>query len=132
LRGNGETEKYIGLSFIILSSVLFLSYRKIQQLKKKVRNKARVEGCIIEAELVEEATNFLSLYFKSHVRSVRNKAARYDDGASTYHSSCNLEHFQYPGRCTSPRGVRPLSTEEYEAAFLYVLMNMPEMDEHFK
>jgi hypothetical protein len=75
LRGNGETEKYIGLSFIILSSVLFLSYRKIQQLKKKVRNKARVEGCIIEAELVEEATNFLSLYFKSHVRSVRNKAA---------------------------------------------------------
>ena len=44
LRGNNETEKYIGLYFIILSSVLFFSYRKIQQLKKKVRNKARVEG----------------------------------------------------------------------------------------
>lgn len=132
MRGKSEKEKYIGISFIILSSVLFLSYRKIQQLKKKVRNKARVEGCIIEAELVEEATNFLSLYFKSHVRSVRNKAARYDDGASTYHSSCNLEYFQYPGRCTSPRGVRQLSIEEYEAAFLYVLMNMPEMEEHLK
>ena len=52
LRGNSETEKYIGLSFIILSSVLFLSYRKIQQLKKKVRSKARVEGRIIEAKLV--------------------------------------------------------------------------------
>ena len=106
--------------------------RKIQQLRKKVRNRARVEGCIVEAELVEEATNHLSLYFKPNVRSVRNKIPRYDDGTCTFESSCNLQIFQYPGRCISPRGVRALSTEEYEAAFLYVLTNMPEMDEHFK
>ena len=31
----------------------------IQKIRKKVRNKARVEGSIVEAYLVEEATNFL-------------------------------------------------------------------------
>ena len=96
-----------------------------------MRNRARVEGCIVEAELVEEATNNLALYFKPQVRSVRNKIPRYDDGASTFESSCNLQIFQYPSRCISPRGVCALSLE-YEAAFLYVLTNVPEMDEHFK
>jgi hypothetical protein len=56
----------------MLSSFLVISYRKIQQLKKKAKNKARVEGCIVEAELVEEAANFLTLYFRPHVPSVRN------------------------------------------------------------
>jgi hypothetical protein len=32
------------------------SCKKIQKLKAKVQNKARVEGCIVEAQLVEEAT----------------------------------------------------------------------------
>jgi hypothetical protein len=120
------------LPFVILSSILVISCRKIQQLRKKVRNKARVEGCIVEAELVEEATNFLSLYFRPHVPSVRNKVPRYDSGASTFESSCNIQIFQYHGRCSSPHGVRALSTKEYEAAFLYVLTNISEMDEHFK
>nr|TKV99718.1 hypothetical protein SEVIR_8G061900v2 [Setaria viridis] len=101
------------------------------RLRKKVQNRARVEGCIVEAELVEKATNHLSFYFKPTVQSVRNKIPRYDDGTGTFESSCNLQIFQYPGRCISPRGVRALSTEEYEAAFLHVLTNMPEMDEHF-
>ena len=32
----------------------------------------------------------------------------------------------------SPRGVYELSADKYEAAFLYVLTNMPEMDDFFK
>ena len=110
--------------------ILFIS-REIQKLRRKVRNKARVEGCIVEAELVEEATNNLSLFFRPEARSVRNKVPRYDDAASTLKSSCNLEIFQYSGRCMSPRGVYELSADKYEAAFLYVLTNMPEMDDFF-
>ena len=98
--------------------ILFIS-REIQKLRRKVRNKARVEGCIVEAELVEEATNNLSLFFRPEARSVRNKVPRYDDVASTFKSSC-------------PRGVYELSADKYEAAFLYVLTNMPEMDDFFK
>jgi hypothetical protein len=97
-----------------------------------VRNKARVEGSIVEAYLVEEATNFLSLYFKPNARSVRNKVPRYDDSASTFEAKCNLEIFKIPGRCMSPQGTRELTTEEYKAAFLYILTNIPEMDNFFK
>jgi len=93
------------------------SCRKIQKLKAKVQNKARVEGCIVEAELVEEATNFLTLFFRSQARSIRNKIPRYDDGAATFKSSCDLGLFQVPGRFMSPRGVHELRKEKYEAAF---------------
>jgi len=108
------------------------SCRKIQKLKAKVQNKARVEGCIVEAQLVEEATNFLTLFFRSQARSIRNKIPRYDDGAATFKSSCDLGIFQVPGRYMSPRGVHELPKEKYEAAFLYILTNMPEMDEFFE
>jgi hypothetical protein len=93
------------------------SCRKIQKLKAKVQNKARVEGCIVEAQLVEEATNFLTLFFRSQARSIRNKVPRYDDGAATFKSSCDLGIFQVPGRYMSPRGVHELPQEKYEAAF---------------
>ena len=103
--------------------------RFIQKLKKKVRNKARVEAGIVDAFLVEEATNHLTLYFKSKAPSIRNKMPRYDDGASTFQGSCDLEIFKCPGRCISPRGIRELSAEEYKVAFLYILTNVPEMDD---
>jgi hypothetical protein len=109
-----------------------LSHRRcIQKLRKKVRNKARVEAGIVEAFLVEEAANTLSLYFRPHAPSVRNKVPRYDDCASSFQSTCDLDIFKCPGRCMSPRGIRELSNKEYKVAFLYILTNMPEMDSFF-
>jgi len=90
-----------------------LSLRRcIQKLRKKVRNKARVEAGIVEAFLVEEAANTLSLYFRPHAPSVRNKVPRYDDCASSFQGTCDLDIFKCPGRCMSPRGVRELSNKE--------------------
>jgi hypothetical protein len=106
--------------------------RCIQKHKKKVRNKACVEGFIVEASLVEEGTNFMSLYFKSNTRSIRNKVARYDDGASVLESLCDLEVFQYPGQCISPRGTRELTRQEYKVTFLFILTNIPEIDDFFE
>ena len=57
---------------------------------------------------------------------------RYDDGASAFETVCDLEVFQYPGRCISPRGTRELSSEEYKAALLYIFTNIPEMDDFFE
>ena len=113
-------------------NTLILLYRCIQKLRKKVRNRARVEASIVEACLIEEATNHLSLYFKSNAPSIKNKIPRYDDGASTFQCPCDLEIFKCPGRCISPRCTRELSKEEYKAAFLYILTNIPEMDDFFK
>lgn len=56
---------------------------------------------------------------------------RYDDGASSFHGACDLEIFKCSGRCISPRGIRELSSEEYKVAFLYILTNIPEMDDFF-
>lgn len=106
--------------------------RCIKRLRKKVRNKARVEAGIVEACLVEEATNSLCLYFRSTAPSIKNKIPRYDDGASTFQGQCDLDIFKCPGRCISPRGIRELSNVEYKVAFLYILTNIPEMDDFFK
>ena len=109
-----------------------LSLRRcIQKLRKKVRNKARVEAGIVEAFLIEEAANTLSLYFRPHAPSVRNKVPRYDDCASSFQGTCDLDIFKCPGRCMSPRGVRELSNKEYKVAFLYILTNIPEMNAFF-
>jgi hypothetical protein len=110
---------------------MFLLHRCIQKLKKKIRNKARVEAAMVEAFLVEEVTNNLSLYFKSTAPSIRNKIPRYDDGASTLQGTCDLEIFKCSGRCISPRGIRDLSNEEYKVAFLYILTNMPDIEDFF-
>ena len=60
------------LSLLIMGMLLL--HRCIQKLKKKIRNKARVEAAMVEAFLVEEVTNNLSLYFKSTAPS---KETRY-------------------------------------------------------
>jgi len=117
------------LSLLIMGMLLL--HRCIQKLKKKIRNKARVEAAMVEAFLVEEVTNNLSLYFKYTAPSIRNKIPRYDDGASTFQGTCDLEIFKCLGRCISPRGIRDLSNEEYKVAFLYILTNMPEMEDFF-
>lgn len=116
----------------ISSSLFSFSFRGIGKLRKKVRNKSRVEGSIAEAYLIDEATNFFSLYFKSSVHSVRNRPPRYDDGAMTFDSTCELEMFERPGRCMSFSGLYDLTTKEYNAAFMYILTNLEEMDGFFK
>ena len=97
-----------------------------------MRNKSRVEGSIAEAYLIDEATNLFSLYLKPNVHSVRNRAPRYDDGAMTFQPTCDLEIFQHTGRCISFMGLHDLTTVEYNAAFMYILTNLEEMDDFFK
>jgi hypothetical protein len=108
--------------------MLLSLHRCIQKLRKKVKNKARGEAGIVEAFIVEEAANTLSLYFRPHAPSIRNKVPRYDDCASSFQCTCDLDIFKCPSRCTSPRRVRELSNKEYNVAFLYILTNMSEMD----
>lgn len=54
--------------------------RHLNHLKRKVKNKARVEGSICEAYVLEEISNFCSRYFKPHVATNRTRAPRNDDG----------------------------------------------------
>lgn len=71
----------------------------------------------------------LCLYFRSKAPSIRNKVSRCDDCASTFQGACDIEIFKCPGRCMSPRGIRQLSNKDYKVAFMYILTNIPEMDD---
>ena len=51
-------------------------------LKKKVTNKAQVEGSICEAYLIDEITNFASYYFGDDVQTIWNRVPRNDDGGA--------------------------------------------------
>jgi hypothetical protein len=54
--------------------------RYLYHLKKKVKNKARVESSIVEAYIMEEISNFCSHYFEPHVQTNSKRVGRNDDG----------------------------------------------------
>nr|GEV86446.1 hypothetical protein [Tanacetum cinerariifolium] len=54
--------------------------RYLYHLKKKVKNKARVESS--EAYIMEEISNFYTHYFESHVETISRRVGRNDDGGN--------------------------------------------------
>lgn len=101
----------------------------MRKLRLKVRNKARVEGSIVEAYIVEETTNFMSIYFNKDIRTTWNKPNRYNNGGTVVQNDgCTLDVFQEQGMLHG-RGVpRDLSPQELNAAMLYVLTNCSMVD----
>lgn len=98
-------------------------------LKSKVRNRARVEASIAEAYILDEISNFTSIYFADQVRTIHNPVPRYNVAQST---DCSLSLFSIKGDSTS-RGVpRHLTAEEWDATMLYVLTNLTEVDDYIR
>ncbi|WVZ85623.1 hypothetical protein U9M48_032525, partial [Paspalum notatum var. saurae] len=76
---------------------MYVFERELHNARKKVRNKARVEGSIVEGYRVEEVSNFMSLYFADHVRTKHTRVLRHDDGGFTV-SISSLSIFSLPYR----------------------------------
>jgi hypothetical protein len=55
---------------------MYIQEKEFKKLRYTVRNKARVEGCIVEAFACKEITNFSSMYF-SHANNVNAPTMRY-------------------------------------------------------
>ncbi|KAM0893013.1 hypothetical protein ACQ4PT_025374 [Festuca glaucescens] len=106
--------------------------RAMGKFKKWVKNKARVEGCITEAYIVDEISNFVSLYFASDVPSSRNKKQRVDDGYDTFATGCSLSTFQVPGKKYGNMGSCDLSRDEHKPVMLYIYTNTLEMEDFVK
>ncbi|XP_058002326.1 uncharacterized protein LOC131179487 [Hevea brasiliensis] len=92
-------------------------------LKKKVQNKASVEGSIVEAYIIEEISTFCSHHFEPQIPIRLNKVPRNDDGGNIEPMG-RISIFTHSGR---PFGRIPhrriMSNEEYSAAHIYVLLN---------
>nr|GLL19544.1 uncharacterized protein LOC109149905 [Ipomoea trifida] len=74
--------------------------RYLRKLKNNVKNKAKVEGSISNAYLVEEASSFCSYYFEDHVSTKHKNVPRNADGSEYIvdeHEE-TLSIFKYSGR----------------------------------
>jgi hypothetical protein len=56
---------------------MYSQERELTKLRSTVHNKARVEGCIVEASVCKEITNFSSMYF--------SRANNVNDHSTWYH-----------------------------------------------
>ncbi|XP_071695507.1 uncharacterized protein [Rutidosis leptorrhynchoides] len=107
--------------------------RYLGKLKKKVTNKAKVEGSIANAYLIEETSMFCSHYFEPHVSTKMNVITpRNDDGGDVEQCDGNISIFMSPGRLSGSRKKRRLIDQEYDAARIYVLLNCVEIEEYVK
>ncbi|XP_021603851.1 uncharacterized protein LOC110608873 [Manihot esculenta] len=103
-------------------------------LKKNIKNKAKVEGSIANAYLVEEASSFCAYYFESHVSTRHRRVPRNDDGGVVEDQEIegNLSIFKYPGRPIGQSKKRILTKDERNAAHLYILLNCEEVSPFIK
>ena len=101
-------------------------------MKKSVKNKFRVEGCIIEAYLVQEISHFSSHYFESHVLSSNNKIGRNDVFTEKYANQPTLSVFNPSGRTYDLESTRWLDDKEVAAAQLHVLINCDDVKPFLK
>ncbi|KAK9166355.1 hypothetical protein Scep_001546 [Stephania cephalantha] len=101
----------------------FLRYLK--HLKNNVRNKAKVEGSMCNAYLVEEITSFCFYYFKDHIATLHNQGQRNEDDAVGLnpHFVGDFSIFTYPGPTVGTGKEKFLTEPEYEAVHTYILLN---------
>ncbi|KAL4580035.1 hypothetical protein LXL04_016209 [Taraxacum kok-saghyz] len=114
--------------------------RKLGIIKRRIRNKSRVEGSIVNEHLVHELSTYCSLYFSPtietpHNREPRNFALQHDNSSS---GEPTLSVFSFPSRRLYEKvgRQRGLSPGELHKAHTYILPNcaevspyIPEFDE---
>lgn len=98
------------------------------KLKKKVTNKARVEGSICNAYIMEEAATFFSHYFEDHVKTVHRNIPRNDEGVEDKSDKDLLSIFKKQGRPSGAVVKAWMKDDEYNAARSYILQNCIEVE----
>ena len=97
--------------------------RCLKTLRKKCRNKARIEASIAEAYILEEVSNFTEKYYTENLRSVHNPPPRYNADEN----ESNLTLFQGQLGSASASTTKLLKNEEWRSIMLYVLTNLVEV-----
>jgi hypothetical protein len=93
-----------------------------------VCNKAKVEGCIVEAFACKEITNFSSKYF-SCANNVNARAMQYHIVEEVLLSELSI--FQCKGRGVGAPSAHYVMDEEWNYTTLYMYMNMKEVQPYF-
>ncbi|KAI5649894.1 hypothetical protein M9H77_35899 [Catharanthus roseus] len=96
--------------------------------RKKIKNKARIEGSICNAYLVEEAATFYSHYFQPHVSTKARDTPRNDEGDQLRDGESGLSICDRQGRAYDKTTTRYLDDKEYKATTNYILLNCDEVE----
>ena len=93
----------------------------MHSLKKKIKNKARVEGPIMEAYIIEKISNFNWHYFNPSVQTKLTQVDRHDDSGEG--SKAEISIFAYPA-CKFGQEVRQVLIDtKLQHAETYILLN---------
>ena len=98
--------------------------RCLKVLRKKCRNKARIEASIAEASVLEEVSNFTTKYYTDNPPSMHNPPPRYN----AVENESNLSLFRGQLRSASGKTLKTMSHEEWHTIMLYVLTNLEEVE----
>ena len=101
----------------------YMIERCLKILRKKCRNKAKIEASVAEAFILEEVSNFTTTYYKDSLPSVHNPPPRYNADESS--SNLNLFKGQL-GKASAP-GIKTLRNDEWRIIMHYVLLNLDEV-----
>lgn len=110
----------------------FLYGRFLHHLKKKVKNKARVEGSIIESYLIEEISQFCTYYFEPKVQPYHTSIGRKDSTTEDDLVQSSFSIFNLPGRFTGGCKTRFLEDREFTAAMNHILIDCDEIQPYIK
>ena len=102
--------------------------RCLKTLRKKCRNKARIEASIVEAYILEEVSNFTEKYYTEKLPNVYNPPPHYNAGEN----EPNLSLFQGQLRSASASTTKQLKNEEWRSIMLYVLTNLVEVQPYVR
>jgi hypothetical protein len=97
--------------------------RCLKTIRKKCRNKCKIDASIAEAYILEEVSNFTTTYYGDKLPSVHNPPPRYNDGDN----ESNLSIFRGQLRSASGSTTKTLTHEEWRHIMLYVLTNLEEV-----
>jgi hypothetical protein len=96
--------------------------RCLKSIRKKCRNKYKIETSIGEAYILEEVSNFTATYYADKLPSMHNPIPRYDEGGN----KSNLNIYRGLLGSTSGSTTKTLRHEEWRRIILYVLINFEE------
>jgi hypothetical protein len=103
---------------------MYSQERELKKLRVIVHNKARVEGCIMEAFACKEIMNFSSKYF-SHANNVNAHTTRYHIVEEIL--LCELSIFQWKGKGVGAPSAHYVIDDEWNYTMLYMYTNMEEV-----
>jgi hypothetical protein len=108
---------------------MYSQERELKKLRVTVHNKVRVEGCIAEAFMCKEITNFSSKYF-SCANNVNAHTMQYLIAEEVLLSELSI--FQWKDKGVGAPSAHYVMDDECNYTILYMYTNMEEVQPYFK